>query len=83
MGSFTSKYYLTYDDIDEINSKGGKLVVYKNKVYDISHITNHPAGYHLIEKNIGQDITQHMFFHSKNAKNKVKKHFIGYIKNLE
>lgn len=81
MGSFTSKKIYTYEDFEIMLKNDLKLVIYKNKIYDIKHIEYHPVGFKLIEQNIGKDITEHMFFHSKEAKKIVKKQFIGYIED--
>jgi cytochrome b involved in lipid metabolism len=59
-----------------------KYVIYKDRIYDIKHLLDfdHPAGFSLIENNIGNDITKHMMYHSKKAKQLLKKHLIGYLK---
>ena len=51
----------------------------KDRIYDISHIIEHPVGMELIEKNIGKDITNHMKFHSKKTIKQLKQNFIGYL----
>ena len=82
MGSFSSKKYYSQGDLDEMFHMNMKFVIYKNRIYDITHLLemDHPGGIGLIENNIGNDITYHMQFHSKKAKNLLKKDFIGYLK---
>ena len=81
MGSLTSKLEI-YDeeDIREMLNFGFKIVIYKNIIYDIKHIEEHPGGMDIIDENIGTDITYHMKFHSKKALKQLLKYPIGKIK---
>lgn len=81
MGCIPSNNFFTLDDITEMVEANMRVIIYDRKIYDISHLDDfeHPAGNNLIEKNIGNDITYHMEFHSKRAKKNLTQNLIGYL----
>jgi len=53
------------------------LIIVDNKYYDITEFINsHPGGKQCLLKNINKDCTEHMKYHSKEARKIMKKMLI-------
>lgn len=78
-----NRYFIPLNEVEKHNNENDCWVIVNGKVYDVTiFLDKHPAGKYIIINNSGKDISLHLFFHSKFAKNILKKYFIGYLKKV-
>tara|TARA_B100000674_G_scaffold403258_1_gene349374 strand:- start:451 stop:699 length:249 start_codon:yes stop_codon:yes gene_type:complete len=70
--------YINSSELKKLIENGKKIIIAKNKVYDVSdYMKIHPGGINSIEKKIGKDCSIDYDFHGKNGKKIWKKFCIG------
>ena len=74
----------TYYTREEVAEHGNEWLIYKNKVYDVSHFDKHPGGADALLRGTGKDATEQMTAvfadHAAKAEQYLPKFYIGDLK---